>query len=268
MNPLLAPAMLAEQTTTDYVNAQLFGQKASYYGGVARTIVMDLAEIYFGGPVGWVSGALSLASVGAELAGDKNLSNNLGWAAFGVGVAASLYMAYSAYRSYNSTATPAQSYDSSEGASNSAQTPAPTTVDLSKPAPQSDPGAHVDLWNNGKPFVQGKDALTEFLNKGGKDLGAYFMDHGGADIVNNVENTIGFHPENLSTWQKAGLGGLGAGGFYGLGGKVSTSMLPSSMTSFDLFGGKLYINGYIQSPGGFNFAPKDWGIGAEWSHQW
>lgn len=42
---------------------------------------------YFGGPVGWVTGALTLASVGAALSGDKSLSENLGWAAFGVGIA-------------------------------------------------------------------------------------------------------------------------------------------------------------------------------------
>ncbi|MBI3852883.1 MAG: hypothetical protein HY298_21725 [Verrucomicrobia bacterium] len=96
------------QATDNYLFGQVFGQQAAFYQGAAANIILAVATIVIGvillftpgAPAGpWViaagvlsitSATLSIAATGASLAGDQRLAEDLGWAAFGTGVAASI----------------------------------------------------------------------------------------------------------------------------------------------------------------------------------
>jgi len=100
---LTGPLVAGQFAAEDYINAQIFGKNIGADISTARSAAMGVATIVVGialcfVPGGQVagafmitSGALSLSSLGASLAGNERLSEDFGWAAFGVGVAAGVY---------------------------------------------------------------------------------------------------------------------------------------------------------------------------------
>jgi RHS repeat-associated protein len=103
---LMAAVLVASIATDNYVFGQVFGEKAGAIHAAVGQIVMGVytivvgvfmtaAGIYTGngfliaaGILTIASGALTIASAAASLSGNESLAEDLGWAAFGTGVAA------------------------------------------------------------------------------------------------------------------------------------------------------------------------------------
>jgi len=86
----------------DYINAQLFGQTAATDIAIGRSAAMGVAEIVIGvimictgagvvaGSFMIMAGELSLASLGESMAGNEDVAQYLGWAAWAAGVGATI----------------------------------------------------------------------------------------------------------------------------------------------------------------------------------
>jgi hypothetical protein len=92
------------QYADTWVFTQVFGEKAAAYQSAIRTIAMGVAGIIagiilfpVGGPLLIAAGVLAIISAGltvasgaASLAGNPSLADDLGWAALGTGIAATI----------------------------------------------------------------------------------------------------------------------------------------------------------------------------------
>jgi hypothetical protein len=162
----------------DYIHSQLFGKDAAFYMSAARKVIFDVFQIVVGVAlictgVGAVAGVcmvisdvLSLASTGAELAGDKQLSEDLGWAALAVAIAPSVVSTVSSVGAGvgggDGDSSPTNSNTSSEASG--------------QPGGDNSSNNPMGLGNNADPlqFAQRPPNSMGMLRQFGETIGKYF----------------------------------------------------------------------------------------------